>query len=79
MDRKELVEKLIEFASRAYGKDASEITEATNITEELGVKSMQRVALSASIENEFDVLIPVARIGNYETIGDLADFILDEM
>ena len=40
---------------------------------------MQRVALSASIENEYDVMIPVARIGNFKTIGDIVDYVMDEM
>ena len=35
--------------------------------------------MSSSIENEFDVMIPVARFGNFKTIGDLADYIMDEM
>ena len=79
MSRDEIIASLIEFAAMAFGKDASGITENTKISEELGVASMQRVAMSASIENEYDVMIPVARFGKFETIGDLADFILDEM
>lgn len=78
-ERKEVLTNIIEFASRAYGKPASEINENTNVSEELGVKSMQRVALSASIENEYDVMIPVARIGQFATIGDLVDYVMDEM
>ena len=35
--------------------------------------------MSASIENDFDVMIPVARFGKYKTIGDLADFVMEEM
>ena len=31
------------------------------------------------IENDFDVMIPVARFGKFETIGDLVDFVMDEM
>ncbi len=79
MERNEVLAKIIEFASRAYEKPASEINEFTNISEELGVRSMQRVALSASIENEYDVMIPVAKIGQFETIGDLVDHVMDEM
>ena len=41
--------------------------------------SSQRVAMTASIENEFDVMIPVARFGKFETIGALVDFVMDEM
>lgn len=79
MERKDVLENVIVFAARAYKKQASEITESTKISEELGVQSMQRVALSASIENEYDVMIPVARIGQFETIGDLVDYVMDEM
>ena len=79
MEREELIQQLIEFAAMAFEKDASEIKEDTDIAEELGVQSKQRIAMTASIENDFDVMIPVARFGNFKTIGDLADFILDEM
>jgi acyl carrier protein len=79
MTRKEIITKLIEYAAMAFNADATEINENTNIAEQLGVASTQRVAMSASIENDFDVMIPVARFGNYKTIGNLADFILKEM
>lgn len=79
MSREEVLARMIEFASTAFEKDAAAINENTNIAEELGVLSMQRVAMSASIENEFDVMIPVARFGNFKTIGDLVDFVMDEM
>lgn len=79
MTREEVLAQIIEFAAMAFKKDASEITEGTNISQELGVASNQRVAMSASIENEYDVMIPVARFGKFETIGDLVDFVMDEM
>lgn len=77
MERNEIIEKLIEFAAMAFNVDASTLTEDTNLNE-LGTSSMMRVAMSASIENEFDVMIPVARFGNFETIGKLADFVEEE-
>ena len=79
MTREEVLAKMIEFAAMAFEKDAAGITEDTDIAEELGVSSKQRVAMAASIENDFDVMIPVARFGNYKTIGDLVDFVMDEM
>ena len=78
-ERNEVLANIINFAAMAYKKPEEEINENTNISEELGVQSMQRVALSASIENEYDVMIPVARIGQFETIGDLVDYVMDEM
>lgn len=79
MTREEVVVKMIEFAVMAFGADAEKLSENTDIAAELGVASTQRVAMSASIENEFDVMIPVARFGNYKTIGDLADYVMEEM
>ena len=79
MTREEIIAKLIEFASIAFEKDAAGITEDTDIAAELGVKSVQRVSMAASIENEFDVMVPVARFDKFKTIGDFADFIMDEM
>ena len=79
MTREEVLAKIIEFAAMSFHKDASEIREETKISEELGVASSQRVAMTASIENDFDVMIPVARFGKFETIGDLVDFVMDEM
>lgn len=79
MTREEVVAKMIEFAAMAFKKDAETITEDTNIAKELGVASSQRVTMSACIENDFDVMIPVARFGKFETIADLVDFVMDEM
>jgi acyl carrier protein len=78
MSREEVVAKLIEFAAEAYGADAADLNEDTNLND-LGVGSQQRVAMSASIENDFDVMIPVARFGNFDSIGAVADFVMDEM
>ena len=79
MSREEVLKQIIGFAAMAFKKDAASIHEDTDIAAELGVASSQRVALSASIENDFDVMIPVARMGKFKTIGDLTDFVMDEM
>ncbi len=78
MSREEVLAKVIEFAAMSYGVDASEITEETNLND-LGVGSQQRVAMSASLENDFDVMIPVARFGKFESVAALVDFVMDEM
>ena len=78
-ERNEVLANIIKCAAMAYKKPEEEINENTNVSEELGVQSMQRVALSASIENEYDVMIPVARISQFETIGDIVDYVMDEM
>jgi len=77
MNREELIANLIEFAALSYKVDAADLTEDTNLND-LGTSSVMRVSMAASIENEYDVMIPVARFGQFETIGMLADFIEEE-
>lgn len=77
MNREEVIADLIKFAAMAYKADAASLSEDTNLSD-LGVQSLQRVAMSASIEDEYDVSIPVAKFGQYKTIGDLADVIMEE-
>ncbi len=77
MNREEVLKNVILFASRAYKKDVSEINENTNLSD-LGVQSLQRVAMSASIEEEYDVSIPVAKFGQFATVGALVDHIMEE-
>ena len=78
MEREEVLAKIIEFAALAFKADAAGISEDT-VVSDLGVSSAQRVTMSASIENEFDVMIPVARFGKFKTIGEITDFVMDEM
>jgi acyl carrier protein len=78
MSREEVLAKVVEFAAMAYETDAASITEDTNLND-LGVSSKYRVAMSASIENDFDVMIPVASFGKYESVAALVDYIMDEM
>ena len=67
----------IPFELIPYPVDENNLA-ADHIAEELGVQSMQRVAMSASIEDEYDVMIPVAKFGQFETIGALVDFVMEE-
>ena len=76
MNREEVLKDLITFAARAYKADAASINENTNLND-LGVQSLQRVAMSASIEEEYDVSIPVARFGQFETLGALVDYVME--
>ena len=78
MNREEVLANVIEFASMAFKKDAADIREDTKISEELGVLSMQRIAMASSIENEYDIMIPVVKFVHFYTIGDIVNFILEE-
>lgn len=77
MNREEVVKFIIDCVAKTYQADASSLSENTNVPEQFGTKSLQRVSLCALIENETDVVLSLGDIGKYPTIGELADFILE--
>lgn len=77
MNREEMINFIIECVAKTYRTDAASLTESTNIPKQFGTKSLQRVSLTALIENETDVVLSLGDIGKYPTIGELADFILE--
>lgn len=79
MNRDGMISFLIGCIAKTYKADESELSENTNIPETFGTKSLQRMALLSSIENETDVMISLGDLGKYPTIGNLADMIIEEM
>ncbi len=79
MSREEVITLLIKGVAQIYHVDESGLSEITNLPEEFGTKSLQRVALCSLIENDIDVMIPIGDVGKYPTIGELADKIIEEM
>ena len=79
MSREEVLNQLIEFAVKSFGKDAAAINEDTKISEELGTKSVQVISMCSLIENEFDVMIAIGDFLKFKTMGELADYVMDEM
>lgn len=79
MSREEVVAELIKLAGPVFRKDTTGFNADTKIHEALGTNSLQRIGFLAQIENELEVMIPIADFGSFETFGDLADHCLEEM
>ena len=58
---------------------ADDITEASNIQDDLGADSLDFVDLVMALEDEFDVEIPEDQVENIKTVGDIVKFIEDTM
>ncbi len=50
-----------------------ELTESTDILEELSVDSIAVMDMVCALEEEFDVMIPLNTLSNVRTVGELAD------
>ena len=65
--------------SELLGVEADDITEASNIQDDLGVDSLDVVNLVMALEDEFDIEIPEDQVKNIKTVGDIVKFIEDTM
>ena len=68
-------EKVRDILAEQFDVDKEEITENTDIQQDLGADSLDVVDLIMSIEDEFDFEIPDDQIENIRTVSDLVDFI----
>lgn len=55
--------------------DENEVTEASNIQDDLGADSLDIVDLVMSFEEEFDLEIPDDQVEKIKTVGDIVKFI----
>lgn len=70
-DYNELVAQ-IHGVLRPFTKPGIELTEETALVAELGLTSLQVMALIEQIEDHFDVSVPLNILPEIHTVGDLA-------
>ena len=71
-------DKVKELISEQLDVKADDITEASNIQDDLGADSQDVVDLVMALEDEFDVEIPEDQVENSKTVGDIVKFIEDK-
>ena len=71
-------DKVKELISEQLDVKADDITEASNIQDDLGADSLDDVDLVMALEDEFDVEIPEDQVENIKTVGDIVKFIEDK-
>jgi acyl carrier protein len=59
--------------------DIDKITDATNISEDLGADSLDVVELMMSVEEEFEIVIDEDAVRDFRTIADVASYIDDNV
>ena len=72
-------EKVKKILAEQFDADVDVMTVETNIANDLKADSLDVVELLMSIEDEFDVEVPDEEIENIKTIGDLTEYIQDNM
>ena len=72
-----IFEKLCELISEQFGVEADTITVDTTFEDDRGADSLDIVALSMALEEEFGVTIADEELPNMKTVGDLVKYLED--
>lgn len=77
-DNKKVIvaDKIKKIVSEIFQKDPKEISEGTKFISDLHSKSLDVIALLATLEGEFKIKIPPSEIQGDKTIGDLINYII---
>ncbi|MBQ3093851.1 MAG: acyl carrier protein [Clostridia bacterium] len=70
-----VIDQVKKILSEQFDVDVNELTEKTNIEQDLGADSVEVIDLLMTLEDEFQVEIPDEAIDEIRTIGDLTAFI----
>lgn len=71
-------DKVKELIAEQLDVKVDDITETSNIQDDLGADSLDVVDLVMALEDEFDVEIPEDQVENIKTVGDIVKFIEDK-
>lgn len=75
LSREEIQEKVLAVISEVLSVDTSGISADTSIADELAPNSMDKVELILTIEDEFGGTIPEDDIEKIVTVGDVIDYV----
>ncbi|MBR2913812.1 MAG: acyl carrier protein [Oscillospiraceae bacterium] len=68
-------ETVAAIIAEQFGVDAEDITEDTDILEDLNATSMDAVELIVAIESATDIAIPDEAVDNIHTVGDVVAYL----
>ncbi|MCH3971230.1 MAG: acyl carrier protein [Oscillospiraceae bacterium] len=74
-----VLEKVKHILAEQFDVEEDEITAETSIADDLGADSLDVVDLLMSLEDEFEVEIPDEEIENLKTVGDVVNYIEENM
>lgn len=75
MIREEIAKQLSEIYSLITSNNASKLNEKSNLRTDLGLASIGMLYLIIAIEQKFNIRFENVSMGDFETVGDVIDFI----
>ena len=75
MLRSEIEKQLGEIYALITSKNASDVTESSNLRTDLALSSIGMLYLIIAIEQKFNVVFENVSMGDFETVKDVIDFL----
>lgn len=76
MKTRQEIFQLIEQEIQSLKADAPALQESTDLTAELGLDSVQVLEMCMQLEDHLDISIPINRLGEVRTAGELSDVLI---
>lgn len=70
-----VLDKIKSILSLQFGIDEDQITENTDVVNDLGADSLDVVEMLMSVEDEFGLMIEDEEIAEMKTVGDVVNYI----
>lgn len=79
MSREEIYERLNEVFQDVFGDDDITVNDATTAKDIEGWDSLRHITLLAAIEDEFDIEFSMGQTVKMKNVGEMVDYIEDEV
>lgn len=73
-----MIERIAKILAAFTEADLTNITEKTELINDLGLNSLDLVNIVVEFEEEFDIEVPDKKIKNFVTIGDVTKYLKTE-
>lgn len=74
-----VLEKMKEILAEQLDADINTITPETDIADDLGADSLDVVEMLMTIEDEFEIEIPDEKIESLKTVGQVVEYIQEQI
>lgn len=76
---KKTTEGLLQISREKNMAEAKEITEQTNLYDDLGIDSLEVMDLIASLEEEFGVTVEMSEMTDKRTVGQIVEYFAEKV
>lgn len=74
-----MMDKLKKIIADQLGVESDQITEKSHFQDDLNADPLSMADLVVTIEDQFNVKIPQEELRHFTTVGDVANFLTDNM